>query len=122
MKSVLRSAFEPIPRPLSPGAQLLLVGVLFVGIAISVVEYLESSRPAVLAEEAHAREVQDAVRAQSPAQPDPLARPRNLVRVAPVRANPAVNPAAGGTSLQAPANDSSAARGAPMLLQPEEGG
>jgi hypothetical protein len=122
MKSVLRSAFEPIPRPLSPGAQMLLVGVLIFGIAISVVEYLESSRPAALAEDAQAKPARVDPGADSPAPADPLARPRHLVRVAPSRAKPAPAASTGGTSLQAPTNDSSAARGAPMLLQPEEGG
>lgn len=43
MKSVFRSAFEPVPRCLSARAQALVVGLLMVGVAVSVFEYLESS-------------------------------------------------------------------------------
>jgi hypothetical protein len=122
MKSVLRSAFDPIPRPLSPGAQLLVVGVLIVGIAISVVEYVESSRPATLAEEVHASPARSESRPESLAPADAVARPRNLVRVAPARNQPAAVPGSSATGHPAPGSEPGATRGAPMLLQPEEGG
>ncbi len=43
MKSVFRSAFDPLPRFPSARAQVLVAAVLVVGITISVLEYLESS-------------------------------------------------------------------------------
>lgn len=121
MKSVLRSAFDPVPRPLSPGAQLLLVGVLIVGITISVVEYLESSRPAVLAQD-------PAVTAPRVATPAAEARPsaaisksRGSVRTAQLRTS-AAEPAPAERGFAGASSEPSAERGAPMSLQPGEDG
>jgi hypothetical protein len=120
MKSVLRSAFEPVPRPLSPGVQLLVVGVLVVGIAISVVEYVESSRPPSLAEDQQALPVRIETQSEprpNSAQPADLgARPRTLVRVTPI---------AGAAASDAPSGSASgtgAGSPAPMALQPGEDG
>lgn len=44
MKSVIRSAFDPLPRFPSARVQLVLTLALVAGITLSVLEYLESSR------------------------------------------------------------------------------
>lgn len=43
MTRVLPSAFEPTPKPLSPVAVAGIALVLVLGVALSVVEYLEST-------------------------------------------------------------------------------
>ena len=47
MKRVLQSCFDPLPRFMSMKSLTALVALLLVGTAISVVEYLESSRSLV---------------------------------------------------------------------------
>jgi len=120
MKSVLRSAFEPVPRPLSPGAQLLVVGVLIVGIAISVIEYVESSRPAALAEDGQIQPARIETRIEtSPSSPKPVvlgAGQRSVVRTTPHAGAVATEPAA------ASACEPSTGSGAPMAVQPGEDG
>jgi hypothetical protein len=127
MKSVLRSAFDPVPRPLSTGAQLLVVGLLVVGITISVVEYLERSRPQLLAQQPPAAPaspaLQNGLQTRAGAPTDSGLRPRSLVRVAPhpslpsggASASPAERPFAGSS-------EPSSAGTAPMSLRPGEDG
>jgi hypothetical protein len=116
MKSVLRSAFDPVPRPLSVSAQLLVVALLVVGISISVVEYLESSKVGAPAQDS--LEISAQPEASAPAlRPEP--RPRNLVRVARVRT--ASGPASSADDASS-GTQSSAERGAPMSFQPGEDG
>jgi hypothetical protein len=125
MKSVLRSVFDPVPRPLSPGAQLLVVGVLVVGITISVLEYLESSQPGSVAQDplrAPARqEVGWNVRAPS----ETASRSRSLVRAAPRPVTPASVPTSGAVGQPSPSSfgrEPGAAAAAPMSFQPGEDG
>lgn len=47
MKRVLQSCFDPLPRFMSMKSLAAVVALLLVGTAISVVEYLESSRSLV---------------------------------------------------------------------------
>jgi hypothetical protein len=120
MKSVLRSAFDPVPRPLSQGTQLLLAGVLIVGIAISVVEYVESSGRTMLAADAGRPAAKVQVLESTPTPAEPVAHPRSLVRVAP-RPNA---PVSGSTTPCDPGATSlpGASSVAPMSIQPPEGG
>ena len=116
MKSVLRSAFDPVPRPLSVSAQLLVVALLVDGISISVVEYLESSKVGALAQDS--LELSAKPEASAPAlRPEP--RPRNLVRAAPARTDSGPATSAGDAGSGTPP---SAERGAPMSFQPGEDG
>lgn len=118
MKSVLRSAFDPVPRPLSPGTQLLVVGVLIVGITISVFEYMESSRPAPLVQGPLETPASLEQGARGRTSTELNARPRSLVRAA-----PAQGPAdAGGPVFSGTSVEPSAAHGAPMSFQPGEDG
>ena len=124
MKSVLRSVFDPVPRPLSPGTQLLVVGVLVVGITISVVEYLESSQPGPVAQEPLRNLARPDVGLNAPAPSELGSRPRNLVRAMPRLGTPAAAPA-GGTAGQPFAGSSrepGSAGAAPMSFQPGEDG
>lgn len=117
MKSVLRSAFDPVPRPLSQVSQLLLVGILVVGIVISVVEYVESSgRPASAADSARLAAKESVTPNLQPAA-ETVVRPRSLVRLAP-RPENSVRSAAEHPTPAAPA----ATGAAPMSLEPGEGG
>jgi hypothetical protein len=119
MKSVLRSAFDPVPRPLSPGVQLLVVGVLVVGITISVVEYLESSRPATLVQEPVARPVLIGTETSARTPAGESARAPRLVRASVRSGASASAPAAGVSTQPFPASgDASPASAAPMMLQP----
>jgi hypothetical protein len=116
MKSVLRSAFDPVPRPLSVSAQLLVVGLLVVGITISVVEYLESSK--LGAPPADSAQLSTTPEASAPAlRPEP--RPRNLVRAAPVRAVPG---SSASVSDSGSSTQPSTERSTPMSFQPGEDG
>ena len=120
MKSVLRSAFDPVPRPLSPGAQLLVVGVLVVGITISVVEYLESSKPATLVQVPTAQPVliRTETSARMPGAETPKA-PRNLVRANVRDGAPTGAPAAGASAQPFPSVESNPGSAEPMTLQPD---
>jgi len=122
MKSVLRSAFDPVPRPLSPGAQLLVVGVLVVGITISVVEYLESSKPSPLAQEPVAKPV--LIGAQTSVRPPAVegAKAPRVVRANVRTGTPASAPAAGAPAQPFPSSaEASPSSAAPMTLQPDVG-
>src|SRR5258706_880322 len=124
MKSVFRSAFDPVPRPLSASAKLLVAGVLVVGIAISVVEYLESSRPAPLAQEPARDPALIDVGASTRAASERANRPRGLVRANPRNGMPAATPAGGASEQPIPgiAVEPSSAGAAPMSLQPDGDG
>ena|SRR5689334_1401475 len=117
MKSVLRSAFDPVPRPLSPGAQMLVVGVLVVGITISVVEYLESSKPAELVQQPAPRPVLTGTETSVRVQASGSAKAPRLVRASPATGTPASSPSA--QPFPASALDASPSSAAPMTLQPE---
>jgi hypothetical protein len=121
MNRVLRSVFDPVPRPLSPGAQLLVVGLLIVGITISVAEYLESSRPAALAQDQLRDPASLDVGTGARLPSEIGTRARSLVRVSTRPSAPE------GTSATGPANDRpfpgtgrepTSAGAAPMSLQP----
>jgi hypothetical protein len=125
MKSVLRSAFDPVPRPLSPAAQLLVVGVLVVGITISVVEYLESSKLATLVQEPVAQPAligaQTSAQTGARAPASEAAKAPRVVRAS-MRSGAATSAPAGGAAAQPfPASgvDASPASAAPMTLQPD---
>jgi hypothetical protein len=128
MKSVLRSAFDPVPRPLSTGAQLLVVGLLVVGITISVVEYLEHSRPELLAQQPLSAPASPALqnglqtRASAPAESG--LRTRSLVRVAPHPATPSGSASASPADqpFDSASREPSPAGTAPMSLRPGEDG
>jgi hypothetical protein len=125
MKSVLRSAFDPVPRPLSTGAQLVVVGLLVVGITISVVEYLEHSRPQLLVQQAPGVPAAPAlqIRAGTPAESGQ--RPRSLVRVAPHPSLPSGGASASASPAERPfagSSEPSSAGTAPMSLRPGEDG
>ena len=117
MKSVIRSAFDPVPRPLSQGAQLLVVGFLIVGIAISVFEYVDSSaRTLAGGEDKRPARVETTEGAQ-PAATDFGARPRLVRATLRTQADSAGTIERTGTTL-APSEPSAA----PMSVQPPEGG
>jgi len=122
MKSVLRSAFDPVPRPLSPAAQLLVVGVLVVGITISVVEYLESSKVATLVQEPVARPVLTGTETSARVPAVDSAKGPRLVRASVRSGEPTAVPAAGVSAQPYPATsgaDVGPASSAPMTLQPD---
>ncbi len=124
MKNVLRSAFDPVPRPLSPGTQLLVVGVLVVGIAISLVEYLETSKPAPLAQEPSRDAAQLEVRTGSRTPTEHANRPRGLVRANVRGVTPAAtsSDSTPGQPVPGIGIEPSSAGAAPMTLQPDGDG
>ena len=124
MKSVLRSVFDPLPRQLSPGAQMLVVGLLVVGITISVLEYLESSRPGSLAKDPSSGPARLEA-ARDARQPSEVGnKPRSFVRATPPASKPAVTPTGGAAAQSFPAlgREPGPAGAAPMSFQPGEDG
>jgi len=72
MKRVLQSCFDPLPRFMSMKSLAAVVALLVIGTAISVVEYLESSRSLVRHAPpdrgtCHAAETSEPGRAEEPA-------------------------------------------------------
>lgn len=121
MKSVLRSAFDPVPRPLSPGAQLLVVGVLVVGITISVVEYLESSKPASVVQQPAAQpvRVETETSARLPVR-EAAQAPHGLVRASSRGGAASSAPSASAQPFPGSAGvETSPGAVAPMTLQPD---
>jgi hypothetical protein len=100
-----------------------VVGVLVVGIAISVVEYLESSRPAPLAQEPARDPALIEVGASTRAPTERANRPRSLVRAS-RNGMPAATPARGTSEQPIPGIgvEPSSAGAAPMALQPDGDG
>ena len=122
MKSVLRSAFDPVPRPLSPGAQLLVVGVLVVGITISVVEYLESSKPSPLVQDPASQPVLMGTETSTRLPAVEAAKAPRVVRANVRNGAPTSAPAAGVSEQPFPSSaEASPGSAAPMTLQPDLG-
>jgi len=103
---------------------MLVVGLLVVGITISVMEYLESSRPGSLAQDpangpAHLEAGRD-TRLPS----DAGSKPRSLVRATPPASKPAAAPTGGAAAQPFPAlgREPGPAGAAPMSFQPGEDG
>lgn len=121
MKSVIRSAFDPLPRFPSARMQWGVTLVLVAGIAISVLEYLESSR---LAQRSSVEAAESKAASAQPAGPS-ASQPGSTVnrsRWTAARTPSSEHTAPVGSPSAAPSGAASANRPSPMSFRPGEDG